>query len=128
MQEVELADRQQDDARPEIDRLPKQVVDRRKFEADLDPAGVRLGGLRPDPVLDLEFRRHLQTVGDVRVEEGHKPLLVERTAASPGAGLPWACPIAAVEQPVLQVHVPADRGLGRGHERLGVDGSTTAGS
>src|SRR5207244_6351456 len=64
----------------------------------------------------------------VSVEERHKPLLVEGAAACSGTRLSDASGIAAVEQPVLQVHVPADRRLRRRHERLGIDGLTTAGS
>src|SRR2546427_9688175 len=78
-------------------------------------------GFGPDAVFDLELSRHLQTVRNVRVEERHEPLLVEAATAIPGTGLAGACPAAAVEQTVLQVHVPADRRSGRGTERLGVD-------
>ena len=119
MQEVELADRQQDDARAKVDRLPKQVVNRRELKTHLNAR--TFVGFGPDAVLDLELRRHLEAVRNVRVEERHEPLLVEAATAIAGAGLPDASGIAAVEQAVLDIHVPADRCPWRGHERLGVD-------
>src|SRR2546422_8777100 len=79
-------------------------------------------------MFDLQLGGNLETIGDVRVEERHKTLLVERAAASPGAGLPDACSVTAVEQTVLQVHVAADRRSGRGEERLGVDELAAAGA
>src|SRR2546425_110239 len=48
-------------------------------------------------------------------------MLVEAATAIAGTWLPDASGFAAVEQTVLQVHVPADRRPGRGEERLGVD-------
>src|SRR5206468_11333949 len=67
-------------------------------------------------------------VRNVRVEERDEPLLVEAATAIPGAGLPESRGAVAVEQTVLQVHVPADRRSGRGHERLGVDELSASGA
>ena len=43
MQQVELADRQQDDARSEIERFCDQVVDGRELKTHLDASGIFLG-------------------------------------------------------------------------------------
>src|SRR5439155_13790038 len=79
-------------------------------------------------MFDLQLSGNLETVGDVRVEERHEPLLVKTASACSGAGLSDASGIAAVEQPVLQVHVAADCRPGRGEERLGVDKLAAAGA
>src|SRR6266571_955644 len=52
-------------------------------------------------MFDLQLGGNLETIGDVRVEERHKTLLVETATACSGAGLPDAGRFAAVEQPVL---------------------------
>src|SRR5207247_7710284 len=80
------------------------------------------------PVLYLQFSRTLQAVRNVRVEERHKPLLVEAATPCPGTGLSNAGRFAAVEQTVLQVHVPADRRPGGGDERLCVDELAASGA
>src|SRR5207245_11366416 len=119
MQEVKFANRQEYDARPEIEFLVDQIVDRRELKTHLNARSVV--GFGPDAVFDLELSRHLQTVRNVRVEERHEPLLVEAATAIAGTGLPDASGFAAVEQTVLQVHVSTDGRSGRGDERLGVD-------
>src|SRR5439155_2055 len=83
-------------------------------------------------MFDLQLSGNLETVGDVRVEERHEPLLVKTATACSGAGLSDASGIAAVdapvEQTVLQVHVSTDCRPGRGEERLGVDELAAAGA
>ena len=111
MQEVEFADRKQNDAGPKVDWLPDEVVDVSKFEANL--AAIRLS----DGVLELDFGRDFDVLRHVGVNERDEPLLIEVAGDTAVPVFDAALPLSSI----LDVHIAADDRFGCRHEGLGVD-------
>ena len=64
MQQVELADGNEQDASSEVKRFVHQIVNMRKFQADFIVTGFS------DAVLDLNFRCELYVLGNIGIDNG----------------------------------------------------------
>ena len=115
MKQVELADREQQDPRPQVEGFFDQIIDMGEFEPEFN-FPVR-AALFANAMFDFDFRGEFHMFGDVRIDERHEPLLVEVAVEPAKAVLNAALPV----RPKLEIHIAADNGLRRRDERFGVD-------
>ena len=111
MQQVKLSDRHQENTGSEVDGFIDQVVQLGKFNLHRAVARDRRIGAAS---LDLDFRGELDMFGNVRIDEGHQPLLAEGVAAG-------IVQVLTREIVVHDIHIATERRFWRAQEGLCID-------
>src|SRR5262245_12093537 len=112
MKQVELADRQQQDAGADIEWFVHEIIDMGEFQSDFQA----LRGILTNSVLDLNFRREFDVLSNVCIDEWNKTLLIKRVGRAAISILDTGLLLRSI----LNIHIAADDRLRSRNKRLGV--------
>src|SRR5215510_7046477 len=113
MKQVELADRQQQDAGANIEWFVHEIIDMGEFESDFQA----LRRIFTNSVLDLNFRREFDVLSNVRIDEWDKTLLIKRVARAAVSILDSA----HLFRSILNIHIATDDRLRSRDKRFRID-------
>lgn len=107
-----------------------EIIERGKFDSHLEFVLGRLA----NTMLELDFRRHFQMLGNVGIDEGDKPLLIEGVTELAQAWIPDGAiadtPLRGhgplLRHRIKEIHVAADNGFRRRDKRFGIDETSRA--